>query len=104
MRIKKGDIVKILSGKDRGKEGKVMLTLPKKDKVVVKGVHIVTKHKKKTQDKTNPGGVLKQEAPIHVSNVMLVCTHTGKPTRTKYEIDKETGKKVRISKKANKQV
>ena len=69
MRIKKGDTVEVISGKDKGKKGKVVRTLPKLDRVVVEGVNIVTKHEK-PRGPQNPGGINKVEAPIHVSNVM----------------------------------
>lgn len=104
MKIRKNDIVKILSGKDRGKEGKVLEVMPKAAKVIVKGVNIVTKHKKETGNAKDPGGRVKVEKAIDVSNVILVCPHTGKATRVYYEIDKTTGKKVRMSKKAKKAI
>ncbi len=104
MKIKKNDLVQVITGKDKGKQGKVLKVLTKKRKVVVEKVNIVVKHKKNTGDKTNPGGRIKVEAPIDVSNVMLVCPHTGKPTRIGYKIDKKTGKKIRISKRANKPI
>jgi len=104
MKIKKGDIVKVLSGKSRGKQGKVIHVLVSREKVVVEGVNMITKHKKETGDKKNPGGRIEMESPIHVSNVMLVCPHTGKPTRIGFKINKTTGKKTRISKKSGKTI
>ena len=104
MKIRKNDIVKNLSGKDRGKEAKVMGVFLKEKKVIVKGVNMVTKHKKETGNKNNPGGRIKVEAPIYVSKVMLVCPHTGKSTRIGFKIDKQTGKKVRMSQKAKKEI
>ncbi len=103
-KIKKGDLVQVITGKDRGKQGKVLKVFPKQHKIIVEKVNIVVKHKKVTQDKTNPGGRIKIEAPIDVSNVMLVCPHTGKPTRVGFKIDAKTGKKQRISKKSGKPI
>ncbi|MCI5642755.1 MAG: 50S ribosomal protein L24 [Peptoniphilus sp.] len=95
MRIKKDDIVKVIAGKDKGKTGKVLRTIPKKDLVVVEKVNIVTKHIK-PRGPQNPGGIEKMEAPIHVSNVMYFDSASGKATRIGYKI--EDGKKVRIAK------
>lgn len=96
MHVKTGDKVKVLAGKDKGKEGVVTKAFPKKDRVIVEGVNIVKKHQKPTQ--TNPsGGIVEKEAPIHVSNVMLIDPTTQKPTRVGYKV--VDGKKVRVSKK-----
>ena len=96
MFVKKGDKVKVITGKDKNKEGVVLAALPKKDKVIVEGVNIVKKHQKPSQ--TAPqGGIVEMEAPIHVSNVMVVDPSNGEATRVGYkEVD---GKKVRVSKK-----
>ena len=84
MHIKKGDNVKVIAGKDKGKEGKVVATEPKKDRVVVEGVNVVKKHQKPTQ--LNPeGGILETEAAIHVSNVQLLDPKTNEPTRVGYK-------------------
>ena len=93
MFVKKGDKVKVITGKDKNKEGVVLAAFPKKDKVVVEGVK---KHQKPSQ--TAPqGGIVEMEAPIHVSNVMVVDPSNGEATRVGYkEVD---GKKVRVSKK-----
>lgn len=104
MKIRKGDTVKIITGKDKGKQGTVDLVMPKKGKIIVKGVNIITKHEKKTDNKKNPGGRIQKEAPINTSNVMLVCPHTGKNTRVGYKIDPKTKKKIRISKKSGKAI
>jgi large subunit ribosomal protein L24 len=97
MHVKKGDKVKVISGKDKGKEGVVLQAYPKKERVLVEGVNIVKKHSKPSQ--VNPqGGINSQEAAIHVSNVMPVDPKSGEPTRVGYkEVD---GKKVRIAKKS----
>lgn len=95
MRIKKGDTVEVIAGKDKGKKGKVLSCLPKLDRVIVEGVNIVTKHQK-PRGPQNPGGITKSEAPIHVSNVMYYDTKTNKRSRIGYTF--ENGKKVRVIK------
>ncbi|WP_034551721.1 50S ribosomal protein L24 [Carnobacterium funditum] len=96
MYIKSGDKVKVITGKDKGKEGVILKSFPKKDQVIVEGINMVKKHQKPSQ--LNPqGGILEIEAPVHVSNVMLIDASTGEPTRVGYKV--EEGKKVRISKK-----
>ena len=96
MNIKKDDIVKVIAGKDKGKEGKVMMADPENGRVVVSGVNVITKHQK-ARNQQNPGGIIKKEAAIDASNVMLVCKKCGKATRLAVkEID---GKKVRVCKK-----
>ncbi|MFD1337190.1 50S ribosomal protein L24 [Oceanobacillus iheyensis] len=97
MHVKKGDKVKVLSGKDRGKEGTVLEAFPKNERVLVEGVNMVQKHAKPSQE--NPqGGILNIEAPIHVSNVLPVDPKSGEPTRVGYEV--RDGKKIRIAKKS----
>lgn len=97
MHVKKGDKVMVISGKDKGKTGVILASYPKQNRVIVEGVNIVKKHSKPSQ--VNPqGGIISQEAPIHVSNVMPVDPKSGQPTRVGYkEID---GKKVRVAKKS----
>ena len=95
-KIRKGDMVRVIAGKDKGKEGKVMTALPADGKVVVSGVNVVTKHQK-ARNQQNPGGLIKKEAAIDASNVMLVCKKCGKATRVAMKI--EDGKKVRVCKK-----
>ncbi len=97
--VKKGDIVEVIAGDDKGKRGRVLKVLPKKNKVIVEGVNIVYKHKKPTsQDQQS--NIVEQEAPIHISNVLPICPETGKPTRIGRRRDPETGKLVRYSKKS----
>lgn len=97
MHVKKGDKVKVLSGKDKGKQGTVLEAYPKMERVLVEGINMVKKHAKPSQD--NPqGGILNVEAPIHVSNVLPIDPKTGEPTRVGYEV--RDGKKVRIAKKS----
>ena len=94
--VKTGDKVKVITGKDKGKEGVILKTFPKKDRVIVEGINIVKKHRKASQ--TNPtGGILEEAAPIHVSNIMLIDAKTGEPTRVGSKV--VDGKKVRVSKK-----
>ncbi len=97
MHVKKGDKVQVISGKDKGKQGVILESFPKQNRVLVEGVNIVKKHAKPSQ--ANPqGGIVSQEAPIHVSNVMPLDPKTGTPTRVGYkEVD---GKKVRVAKKS----
>ena len=96
MKVRVGDKVKILAGKDRGKEGKVLVTLKKKDKVVVEGINIVKKHMKPSQQ-NETGGILSVEAPIHVSNVKVIegkeVKKETKKTTTKKSTKKEVGEK-----------
>ncbi|MEH7235944.1 50S ribosomal protein L24 [Bacillus sp. JJ1562] len=97
MHVKKGDKVQVLSGKDKGKQGVILESFPKKDRVIVEGVNIVKKHSKPSQE--NPqGGIISQEAPIHVSNVMPLDPKSGNPTRVGYK--EVNGKKVRVAKKS----
>ena len=97
-KIKKGDTVVILSGKDKGKTGEVIKSLPKDMKVVVSGVNVHARHRKASQ--TNPqGGIERKEAPMHVSNVAIADPKTGQPTRVRFDTNKD-GKKVRIAAKS----
>ena len=97
MKIKRDDTVIVISGKNRGKTGKVKRVLPKEDRVVVEGVNIVTRHMK-PRGPQQPGGINKTEAPIHVSNVMYYDAASKKGVRIGYQI--EDGKKVRIMRPA----
>ncbi|WP_342536527.1 50S ribosomal protein L24 [Sporosarcina sp. FSL K6-3508] len=97
MHVKKGDKVMVISGKDKGKTGVILTAYPKKNRVLVEGINIVKKHTKPNQE--NPqGGIVSQEAAIHVSNVMVIDPKSGEPTRVGYKV--EDGKKVRIAKKS----
>ena len=94
VKIKKGDKVVVLSGKDKGKHGEVLRSMPKLGKVVVSGVNIAARHRKPTQ--ANPqGGIERREAPLHASKVAIEDTKTGKPTRVRFE--ERDGKKVRVA-------
>lgn len=99
MKLKKGDQVEIIAGKDSGKQGVVLYVFPKLERVVVKGANIMKRHIRSKRD-GEKGQRIEKEAPIHVSNVMLVCPHTNTLTRIGYKM--EGGEKVRISKKSGK--
>lgn len=90
--IRKGDKVAVTAGKDRGKRGKVLFTLPDKDKVVIEGVAMIKRHSRPTR-KVPQGGVMEREAPIHVSNVQVICPSCNLPTRVG---KRETPQGVRI--------
>ena len=98
MNFKVGDKVVVIAGKDKGKEGKIIKTLKNDNKVVVEGINMVTKHVKPSAQNEN-GGIIKVEAPIHASNVMVLDPKTKKRTRIAHEID-ENGKNHRISVKS----
>lgn len=97
MFVKTGDRVKVLAGKDKGKEGTVLSALPKQNKVIVEGININKKHTRPT-GMGQEGGIVEKEAPIHVSNVQLIDPKTGESTRVGYKV--EDGKKVRFAKKS----
>ena len=96
MKIKKGDTVVVIAGKDKGAKGKVLKVLVERDRVIVEGVNKVKRHSKPTPK--SQGGILEKEMSIHVSNVMLLDSKTDKPTRVRNEI--KDGKKVRVSVKS----
>ena len=96
-KVKKGDIVKVIAGANRGKEGKVLSMVPGSDKAIIEGLNIVKRHTK--PDAANPqGGIMEKEAPIHISNLMLIDPKSGEPTRVGRK--EEDGKLVRYSKKS----
>ena len=102
MNVRRDDTVKVIAGKDKGKEGKVLRALPKKGRVVVEKVNVVKKAMRPTQ--ANPsGGIASMEAPINVSNVMLVCPSCKAATRVAHRFD-EQGKKHRVCKKCGKDI
>lgn len=105
MRIKQGDTVIVISGNDKGETGEVTQVLPAQNRVVVAGVNRRKKHQKPRQAGRTQvqGEIVEFEAPINVSNVMLVCPHTGEPTRVGIRRD-ENGKPVRFSKKSGKDI
>ena len=97
LKIKKGDTVKVIAGKDKGKEGKVLAVDAKAGRVIVENVNMIKRHYKPGR-KSQEGGIINQEGSIHISNVMYV--HKGQPTRIGFHVD-ESGKKVRYAKSAN---
>ena len=101
LHIKKGDNVFVNAGNDKGKTGKVLSVDPAKDRAVVEGINIVSKHTK-PNSKQPQGGIIKQEAPIHISNLNLIDPQSGKPTRVGLKI--EDGKKIRIAKKSGEEI
>ena len=101
LHIKKGDNVFVNAGNDKGKTGKVLSVDPSKDRAIVEGINIVSKHTK-PNSKQPQGGIIKQEAPIHISNLTLIDPQSGKPTRVGIKI--EDGKKIRIAKKSGEEI
>lgn len=97
-RVRKNDTVQVMSGEFRGKTGRIVKVFPEKNRALVEGLNIVKRHTKPNR-KTQQGGIVQKEAPIHLSNLMLVCPKTGKPTRIGVSI-LEGGKRVRFSKRA----
>ena len=102
MKIKKGDMVQVIAGKDKGAQGRVIEAYPQRDRVLVEGVNRVKKHVANSYNErgAESGGIVTQEAPIHVSNVMVVDAD-GTPTRVGIRTD-ENGKRVRVSRKTGK--
>jgi large subunit ribosomal protein L24 len=97
MKIRKGDRVQVLAGKDRGKTGTITFAYPAKGKVVVDGLNVAKKHQKAT-GATMQGGIIDKEMPMPVSNVAIICSSCGKPTRIGYRFEPD-GTKVRICRK-----
>ena len=104
MKIKKGDMVQVIAGKDKGAQGRVIEAYPQRDRVLVEGVNRVKKHVANSYNErgAESGGIVTQEAPIHVSNVMVLDSD-GTPTRVGYRFD-ENGKKVRVAKSNGKDI
>lgn len=97
LKVKKGDEVIVIAGKDKGKKGSIVKVIPSESRVVVEGVNVATRHQKPGRE--GAGGIVKSEAPIHVSNVALVDPKDGKATRAGYKT-LEDGKKVRVAKRS----
>ena len=97
MHVKTKDTVIVISGKDKGKKGKISMSFPKLNRVTVEGVNVVTKHQK-ARNAMTPGGIIHKEMPIDASNVMLVCPKCGKPTRPAFRI-LDDGSKTRVCRK-----
>ncbi len=94
MKIRKGDKVRVISGKNKGKEGEVIRTYPSKDKVLVEGANISKKHQKQTRA-TMQAGIIEKDMPIHVSNVMLI-DQDGQATRVGVRVEEQDGKRVKV--------
>lgn len=95
-KIRKGDSVVVLAGKDKGRTGEVIKVMPKDDQAVVRGINLVKRHQRQTQ--TQESGIISKEAPIHLSNLAIADPKDGKPTRVGFRI--EDGKKVRVAKRS----
>jgi large subunit ribosomal protein L24 len=107
LKIRQDDTVRIITGKDKGKTGRVLRVDPRKDKVYVEGANIVKRHMRPrtlrdTQRAQELGGIIEKEGPIHVSNVMLIDPDSGEPSRV--QIKREGGRRVRIAKKSGKEI
>ncbi|MCE9622224.1 MAG: 50S ribosomal protein L24 [Actinomycetia bacterium] len=96
MKLRKGDTVLVISGKDKGQEGEIVQVMPADNKVIVNGINTAKKHSK-TSKNNKQGGIIDRDMPVHASNVMLV--HKGKPTRVGYKVNSD-GTKVRIAKRS----
>ncbi|ABQ61019.1 50S ribosomal protein L24 [Brucella ovis IntaBari-2006-46-332] len=95
-KIRKGDSVVVLSGKDKGRKGEVLKVMPKDEQALVSGINIVKRHQRQTQ--TQEAGIISKEAPIHLSNLAIADPKDGKPTRIGFRV--EDGKKVRVAKRS----
>ena len=110
MNVKTNDQVVVISGKDKGKKGKIIAAFPKMNRVTVEGVNVVTKHQK-ARNAMQPGGIIHKEMPIDVSNVMMVCPKCGKATRLAHKVTavtndagKQSRKMIRVCKKCNAEI
>lgn len=103
-KIKKGDNVVVLAGKDKGRSGKVLQVMPKEDRAVVSGVNMVKRHQK--QSASQEAGIVSKEAPIHLSNLSVADPKDGKPTRVGFKVvgEGENAKKVRVAKRSGEQI
>jgi large subunit ribosomal protein L24 len=97
MKVKKGDLVEVIAGKDSGRRGKVLKADSARERVVVEGVHMIKRHTRPNPQKRVQGGIVEREAPIQVSNVMVVSPDSGKATRVGYKV-LDDGRKVRVAK------
>ncbi len=96
-RIRKGDTVVVLAGKDKGRSGEVLKVMPKDDKALVRGINMIKRHQRQTQ--AQEGGIISKEAAIHLSNLAVADPKDGKPTRVGFQVQKD-GKKVRVAKRS----
>jgi large subunit ribosomal protein L24 len=102
LKVRRDDQVLVISGKDRGKTGRVLRVEPKTERVYVEGLNIVKRHQRPRPGSTDPGGVIEREGPIHISNVMLLDPQDNKPTRV--GITREDGKRFRVAKRTGKRI
>lgn len=102
LKIRKGDLVQIISGDSKGKQGKVLEVITKNSRALVEGANIVSRHTKPNAANPN-GGIIKKEAPIHISNLMLIDAKSGKPTRVGRKLNAD-GKLVRVAKKSGEEI
>jgi large subunit ribosomal protein L24 len=102
LHVKSGDLVHVLTGEYKGQEGKVLEVIREKERVLVEGINIISRHTKPNA-KNPQGGIIKKEAPVHISNVMIVDPTNGKPTRIGRRLNEE-GKRVRYSKKTGEEI
>jgi len=102
LKIRKGDLVQVIAGDSKGKQGKILQVLTKENRVIIEGANLVSKHTKPNAANPN-GGIIKKEAPIHISSVMLIDPKSGKPTRVG-RVKNEAGKLVRIAKKSGEEI
>lgn len=104
-KLRKGDTIEVIAGKDKGKRGEVIKVMPKIGRIVVQGVSVAKKHQRQTQTqgRTMNPGIIELETPIDISNVMLVCPHTDEPTRVLI-VRKEDGSFDRVSKRSGKKI
>lgn len=96
LKVKKGDVVKVISGNDRGKRGEVMKVLRESERLIVKGVNIITRHQRPTA-RQREGGIIEREGTINISNVLVICPACDRPTRIGFRLS-ETGEKLRVCK------
>jgi len=99
--LRKGDKVKVIAGKDKGKEGKVLRVVPESGRAVVEGIQMIKKHARPSQ-KNPQGGILEMEGTIHLSNLMVICSSCGEPTRVSRR--RENGTRIRVCKKCGKDI
>ncbi len=100
-KIKKGDKVVVLAGRDKGRTGEVLQVLPKEERALVRGVNIVKRHQRQTA--SQEGGIISKEAPVHLSNVAIADPKDGKPTRVGFEV-LDDGRKVRVAKRSGERI
>ena len=100
-KIRKGDKVVVLTGKDKGRTGEVVQVMPKEDRAIVRGVNVVKRHQRQTQ--SQEAGIISKEAPIHLSNIAIADPKDGKPTRVRFETGKD-GRKVRVAVKSGEKI